>query len=323
MLEFGRRFDAIAPWYGYVHHHSVVANTTATKGTILQYVLIGTSLPMNQVQTRSWRGTTASALARKVFREHGLRTVTSVHPRILPYWAQPGISDFALLQGVSDETGYRLFVDGPTGSFFNPRTLLSSPLSSVIPFYRQDRGRNNVSTLLNFEVLTGHMVPRDTGQAKQAVIFGIDKRSARLLQATGGARVQQSVVTGKAVDDFGVGQSLVDAKTLTTQGWITARADINGNAALEPGGLVAVGGTALSSENLGTWLIRGVSHVFDIYSPRTKDVFTSELTLERDQIYAATFDRVASLANTSDSRYATMRGDQIWVAQFLEDIRVR
>ena len=324
-VDFGRRFDSVVPWYGYVHHHSVIANTAGTKGTILRYVLIGTSGPMNEEQTRSWRSISASALARQVFREHGLRTITSVHPRVLPYWAQPGISDFSLLQGLALETGYRLFVDGPTGSFFNPRTLLSSPLSRGVPTYRQDRGRNAVSTLLNFEVLGGHMVPRDTGQTKQAVVFGVDKRSARTLHATGTAAegVLHQVLSTKAVDDFSVAQSLADAKMLATQGWLTARADINGNAALNPGDLIEVTGSAIATDNVGLWLTRGVTHLFDIYAQRTKDMFTTTLDLERDQVYSATFDRTASLTNTSDATYATMRGNQVWVSQLMEDIRVR
>jgi len=323
-VDFGRRFDSVVPWYGYVHHHSVLADTAGTKGTTLRYVLIGTSGPMNEEQTRSWRSISASALARQVFREHGLRTITSVHPRVLPYWAQPGISDFSLLQGLAQETGYRLFVDGPTGSFFNPRTLLSSPLSHGIPSYRQDRGRNAVSTLLNFEVLTGRMVPRDTGQTKQAVVFGVDKRSAKTLHATGTAAdgMLHQVISTKAVDDFSVAQSLAGAGTLATQGWLTARADINGNAVLNPGDLIEVTGSAIATDNVGLWLIRGVTHLFDIYAQRTKDMFTSTLDLERDQVYSATFDRVAALSNTSDSISAILRGSQVWVAQFLEDIRV-
>jgi hypothetical protein len=279
---------------------------------------------MNEEQTRSWRSVSASALARQVFREHGLRTITSVHPRVLPYWAQPGISDFSLLQGLSQETGYRLFIDGPTGAFFNPRTLLSSPLAHETPTYRQDRGRNSISTLLNFEVLTGRMVPRDTGQTKQAVVFGVDKRSARTLHATGSPAegMLHQVSSTKAVDDFSVAQSLADARMLATQGWLTARADINGNAALNPGDLVEVMGSAIATDNVGLWLIRGVTHLFDIYAQRTKDMFTTAMDLERDQVYSATFDRTASLTNTSDATYMTMQGPQTWVAQLLEDIRV-
>jgi hypothetical protein len=324
-VDFGRRFGGVVPWYGYVHHSGVVANTTSTKGTVLQYVLIGTSLPMNNVQTRSWRGTSATALARQVFREHGLRTITSVHPRVLPYWAQAGTSDFALLQALAAETGYRLLVDGPTGEFFNPRILLSSPLSSGVPIYRQDSGRNSVSTLLNFEVLAGHMIPRASGKSTQAVVFGVDKRSGRTLQATGGTVVPgipRQVLSTKTVDDFSVAQSLADAKTLATQGWVTARADINGNAALNPGMVIDVEGSAITASNVGLWLVSGVTHLFDIYAPRTKDLFTTRLAVERDQLYSATFDRVATISNTFGSSAATMRGSKIWVAQFLEDIRV-
>jgi hypothetical protein len=324
-VDFGRRFGSVVPWYGYIHHSGVVANTTSTKGTILRYVLIGTSLPMNNTQTRSWRGTSATALARQVFREHGLRTVTSVHPRVLSYWAQAGTSDFALLQALATETGYRLLVDGPTGMFFDPRTLLSSPLSSGAPSYRQDSGRNSVSTLLNFEVLAGHMIPRATGSSLQAVVFGVDKRSGRTLQATGGTAVPgipQQVLSAKTVDDFSVAQSLANAKNLATQGWITARADINGNASLNPGMVINVEGSAITAANVGLWLISGVTHLFDIYAPRTKDMFTTCLAVERDQLYSATFDRVATVSNTFGSSAATMRGSRVWVAQFLEDIRV-
>jgi len=234
------------------------------------------------------------------------------------------VSDFELLLGLADETGYRLYVDGPNGEFFNPRTLLSSPLSHSVPFYQQVRGRNGVSSLLNFEVLTGRMIPRETGQTKQSVVFGVDKRSAGTLHATSTAvaGMQRRVLSEKSVDDFAVAQTLADAQTLSAQGWITAKADINGNAAVDPGTLINVGGSAIATENAGLWLVRGVTHLFDLYAQRTKDIFTSSVALERDQIYAATFDRVASLSNTNDSIHATMRGNQVWVAQFMEDIRV-
>ena len=51
-------------------------------------------------------------------------------------------------------------------------------------------------------------------------------------------------------------------------------------------------------------------------------MFTTAMDLERDQVYSATFDRTASLTNTSDATYMTMQGPQTWVAQLLEDIRV-
>ena len=323
-VDFGKRFDLVVPWYGYVHHSSILANTTTTtKGTILRYVLVGTSMPMNDVQTRSWRSISATALARQVFREHNLRTVTSVHPRVLPYWAQPGISDFSLLQGLSKETGYRLFIDGPTGHFFNPRTLLSSPVERGIPLYKQDHGRTNVSTLLNFEVLTGRMVPRPTGMNNRTVVFGVDKRSGQTLHATGTAEgVLHGIISTKSVDDFSVAQSMADAQDLATQGWVTARADINGNASLNPGGLFEVGGSAISTDSAGLWLIRGVTHLFDSNAQRQKYMFTSSVDLERDQIYSATFDGVVSVSNTNDSIYATIRDTQLWSAQLVEDIRV-
>jgi len=228
------------------------------------------------------------------------------------------------LQGLAQETGYRLFIDGPTGAFFNPRTLLSSPLSHGIPSYRQDSGRNSISTLLNFEMITGRMVPRDTGQTKQAVVFGVDKRSGKTLHATGtaGDGMLHQVLSTKAVDDFSVAQSLAGAGALTTQGWLTARADINGNAALNPGDLIDVTGSAVATDNVGLWLIRGVTHLFDTYAQRTKDMFTTSLALERDQVYSATFDRIAPVTNTSDAISMTLRGANIWVAEFLEDIRV-
>lgn len=323
-VVFGSRSGQLRSWYGYVHHHAVISDVTESEAVTLRYVLVGTSLPMDNERTRSWKSTTASSIARQVFQQHRLRTITSVHPRLLDYWAQPGISDFALLQGLADETGYRLWVDGSTGTFVNPRTLLSSPSSRYTSTFRQDRAKSGADTLLNFRILTGTMVPRSNGTSRQPTVNGLDRRTGRTLMATGGGTTTlQTVVSDRAVDNFSEAQSIATAARLNTQGWITATADVFGDASLHPGSLANLQGRALPPGNDGLWLVSGAVHRI---RPNTNDglpQFLTTLTLERDQRYAATFDRYVELTNTRADVPATIRDGIRWESEYLEDIRVK
>jgi hypothetical protein len=58
--------DEVESFYGYIHHHQALspAEGDVRSDSVMRYVLIGTSLPMNQQRTRSWRGVSGSYLAR-------------------------------------------------------------------------------------------------------------------------------------------------------------------------------------------------------------------------------------------------------------------
>ena len=111
-------------WYGYVHHGGVVADVRDRSGAVIRYTLIGTSLPMNETRTRSWRDVSRSSIVRQIAREHRLRSVITPHRMVMDYYAQTGVSDWKTLQQMANSAGYRLWVDGSTVLFVNPTLLL-------------------------------------------------------------------------------------------------------------------------------------------------------------------------------------------------------
>lgn len=313
-------------WYGYVHHGGVATDVRDVSGSVLRYTFIGTSLPMNTERTRSWRGVSASGVVRQIGREHRLRTVITRHKTIMPYYAQAGVSDWKVLQEMAEKTGHRLWVDGATLSFVDPKLLLEGVRAIDIPAFSQNKAIGIPDNLYAFTSKAGAMVPRSFGPTARQVIHGMDVRTARPLKAattpSGPASVITKVATGTRVGTSGQAADSVGARASVSSGWITATALVVGSPQVVPGMLVTIGGSKIPSEQSGRWLVTGVNHRVLLDASKTVDPFTSTLTLERDQFYGPDFRSATRVSNTRDTVPARMRDGFLWEAEYMESINV-
>lgn len=319
-------------WYGYVHHGGVASDVRDASGSAVRYTLIGTSLPMNEERTRSWRSTSASALVRNVATEHRLRSVITPNRAIIDYYAQAGTSDWKLLKDMAARTGYRLWVDGATVLFVDPKLLLVGVRDIDIPTFSQSFTPGVADNMYAFSSKAGTNVPRVGGSTSKQIVYGLDPRTGRRIKATGATNLGDGspngptpflthVVSG-GVSSLSQAVSSVGAQVTVSDGWITATAVVRGNARLVPGSLVRIAGSGVPIEQQGRWLVTSVNHRVINDNSLTIDPFTTTLELERDQYYGPSFTSAVRLANTADTPPARIRSGIVWEADFLESINV-
>lgn len=321
------------PWYGYVHHGGVVTTTYGQRNAVVRYTLIGTSLPLNDEKTRSWKNVTRSSIVRQIAKEHRLRTLMSVHRTVIPYYAQSG-SDWRVLKDMADQTGYRLWVDGSTVRFVDAKLLLEGVSVSETPTFSQSVTPGVLNTLHQFESKIGTMVPRAGGTAANQVVNGIDVRNKTIIKATSTTSTQNSgspagstpvlhkVNTGIRVSQYGQASELVSSASINTQGWLTATAVVTGSPSLEPGSIIDIEGNRIPADQHGLWLVTKATQRVMREEPDPRYVYTTLLELERDQFYSPTFRSNYKTTNTRDSVGATMRDGLFWEADYMEDINV-
>lgn len=314
------------PWWGYVHHSGVSSDVRDISGSVVRYTLIGTSLPMNSQRTRSWRGITASGIVRQIGREHRLRTVISRTKAIMPYYAQAGSSDWKVLQDMAQRSGQRLWVDGGTVSFVEPRLLLEGVRALSIPVFTQNQMPGLRDNLYAFSSKAGAMVPRASGPTTRQVVYGLDVRTGRPITAAanpdGPPTVLSTVVTGTRVATAGHAADTVNALVTTSAGWITASAVVTGSPDITPGSLISLGGSKVPGDQSGRWLVTAVNHRVLLDASNPLDVFTTTLSLERDTYYGPTLRGATRVSNTRDSVPTIMRDGYLWEAEYMENVNV-
>lgn len=326
VLDYGRAPQDTARWYGYVHHSSALASSGGRSVTT-RYVCIGTTLPMNTQRTRSWKNTSPTAIVRQVARENGLRTVISPSLRRLTYWAQAGVSDFKLVQDLADETGFRFWVEGATLYFLDPRILLLGQKSQDIPVFSKSQTPGVFDTLQDMSILTGTMVPRSNGTTGTSTISGLDAKTGKVIKASVGADAGtttflNTINTSRSVTNYADAQAIAQARTLASRGWITMEATLYGTAKVSPGTLIGIGGTAVSSDRSGRWMVTGTKHIINRSSSNSGLLFTTTVDAERDQPYTVTFKSDANKRFKFNAVPAVLRDKQFWESSILEDINV-
>ena len=316
-------------WFSYVHTAAVVSDNrdNSGSGSVIRYTLMGTSLPMNQQRTRSWSHITDSGVVRAIAREHRMRSIVQRTPEILPYVAQSGDSDWRVLKARADRNGYRLYVDGSTLLFADPTLLLAGTRTANIQSYTQNAINGSPDSLVKWNASGGSMSPgSSTGRN---VAYGLDQRTRRVVTASAtndlgavGVPVLTKIGTSARLGGTAQATQAVNATALAARGWNTAVATVSGSPGKQPGDVVNIQGANIPAEQRGLWLVTEVSHrlINDNSSPGWP--FLTDLSLERDKIYAPTFNTAYRTINTRDSVNAIMRNGAFWEAETLEDVRV-
>ncbi|WP_020142233.1 phage late control D family protein [Terracoccus sp. 273MFTsu3.1] len=325
-LRVGATMDR---WYGYVHHYGEVDDTRASdvSNQNTRYTLIGTSLPLNEQRTRSWKNMTRSGVVREVARAHKFRTMVQRDGEILPFIAQAGNSDMALLQQMADESGYRLWVDGSTLRFIDPDTLLTGVRTLDIRSFNKGGGPGTPDGIISWSTKAGSMVPRATGSAGAQSVYGLDRRTGTVVgaavdQTPSGLPSLTKIDTNSVVTGTGQAVSRASANSKKARAWVTAKAIVVCSPGVKPGDVIEVAGDRIKPYERGLWLVTGVSHrVLNDGSAAGFEYLTT-LDLERDGIYSPSFNAAFRTINTRDLVAARIRDGYRWEAEVMEDVRV-
>lgn len=318
------------PWYGYVHHGGIASDVQDANGSVIRYTFVGTSLPMNEERTRAFRSTSPSAIVRLIASQHRLRTVIAPARNLIEYYGQTGTSDWRVLREMAERTGYRLWVDGSTALFVNPKVLLDGVRDAEIPTYAQNFTPGLVDNLFRFTSKAGTLVPREGGTTRRALTYGMDPRTGTLIKASAttelglddGSGPILTTVTSGVTNTVGQAITSSDASSALSAGWITAEAEIRGNPAIVPGSLIRIDGSAVPVDQRGRWLVTSVTHRVLNDSGTGLQPFVTTLTLERDRYRGPSFSTAFRVNNTSRFVPAKIRSGLFWESEVLENVNV-
>jgi phage protein D len=302
----------IETFYGYVNHSELISPTGASNIT-MRYGLIGTSQPMNNQHTRSWKSTSASAIARQIAQQQGFRSIISSTDRVLDYWAQSGESDLQLLDDLAAESGFRFWVDGSTLTFIDPELLLTGTIENAVPVFTYNRSAGTPDTLTDFNPVTGQNVPGQGIQANR-MIHGVDSRTGQPFKYSTNANANigvpsstttpyiNKVITDQYVRNYGQAKAVLDATSNSNRDWAQADVAVLGTPRLKPGYLVNLQGSALPSDSSGLWQVIAARHVIvpSRVGSGTTALNASYLTISRNQIDNVTFNRTKSLTGIGE-----------------------
>ncbi|MEV6309996.1 contractile injection system protein, VgrG/Pvc8 family [Streptomyces sp. NPDC051840] len=292
-LGFGWWADDSAAWYGYVASSRVLASETDPRyGYAVQvpvvYTLTGTSMAMQTRRNRTWRETSASDIARTLATQYQLQPLVDGSSVVLPQQMQ-SMSDWQFLCDVSDQVGYRVYVDGTVLRFTDQRTVTPASDGSV-PRFRMSKAPGAADTLREFSAVVGDTDPAGGVRARyQAVALsrtsGVLSQSSYSQSRTTAAGQQIDAVLARQYETRPA-SSYSEAGRLMAAGadwlWVEARAVVNGDPRLRPGSLVELEGAAIGETNAGLWMVRSAVHRIDVnllYPQKTS--YTTTLVLGR------------------------------------------
>lgn len=297
-LKFGWWDDDSADWFGYVASSRVLASETDPRyGHAVQipvvYTLTGASMLMQTRRNRTWRDTSASAIARTVGTEHALQPRVDGSSAVFAQQMQ-SMSDWQFLCDVADQIGYRVYVDGTALWFVDRETVMQAPDGSL-PSFRMTKAPGALDTLREFSAVLGDTDPAGGVRARfQAVAYN---RTSSVLTPASYSQTrttlhgrQVNAVLNRQYDDRPAASYTQAGRLLTAESqwlWVEARALTNGDPRLRPGALVDLQGDAIGESNVGLWMVRSAVHKIDVNMlyPR-KTAYTTTLVLGRNDTRA-------------------------------------
>lgn len=295
-MRWGRAPGDVATWYGYVHHQEPATSAEGTGNVEAKYVLIGTSLVLNQEYSRNWTQVSDSYLARQLAKAHGFASVTDVSSPVQPSLPQNG-SDFALLSQRANEVGFRFWCDGPVLKFLNPQALLLGTDPSRVPTFTLNKSIGEVGTIVDLQIMNGQMVPT-SGVAAGRTVFGLDRRSGKVVQASATTPYTKpylnKIATPRPIKSIGDAIQAANAVTTRNAEWLTATAVLRGTTKLAPGQVVALDGLGLPKGADGAWLVTSARHQLaaSLTGNWQADSFFTEVELARNYGNSYIFSKI-------------------------------
>lgn len=295
---------AKSQFLGYMQGYRVVQNANdplLATNIRVQYIVLGTSVPMQTVRSRSWTGVTASYIARTLAQANGLRPIVDTSPGLLDY-AQSNKSDFKTLAELASRIGYRFFVNGPNLYFVNPYNQFNVANRRSVPVFTKDALVETVDTLRDFKMIEGELTS-DGGVAATRLLHAYNPNTNALVTATNqylkfgafqdphGPKPMVTVVhSAYTADSYNEALALLAADTVANRHWLTAQATVIGTPNLEPGSIVDFEGEGMLPNNRGVWMLRKAEHRIhrDMRHP-TLSTYLTDIEVGRDQINTTQF----------------------------------
>ena len=286
-IIWGRRPDNIQTWYGYVNHKNIKGNAdSGSKALQVTYFLLGTSKPMNTDKTRTWGQVTPTYIARKIASEYSMRAILTSTSWVLPYEVQTNESDFKFLNRMADKTGFRFWASNGTLYFIDPTVVLQNNVQQGTPTYYLDKRFTNLDTIREFDMNKGDNLPGGTKTTR--TMFGVDPTSGQVLQIT--ADTDQVTDVSQIskdwpIENYSTGKNLVNAWQSRSQFWLSATAELYGNAYLYPGKMIYLQGLQLPNDAQGYWIVASANHILKASgtSVASSDKFVTRVELLKNE----------------------------------------
>lgn len=321
MVDWGRSSIEANRFYGYVNHPEIITNESGNP--TVRYFCLGTSLVMNASTPRSWSGVTASFVVAEIARTHRLRALLHRSITKLPTFTIRSETDFASLQRLAAEAGFRLWVDGATVQFVDPNVLIRSAASVFVPVY---------TGVTDFSITPGTLVPRSGGVVSEKVVNGRSIATKKAFTVKSGTVLKTrpsdvqgfkppivSVLPGEVGTYTEAQERLTIANRL--QNWITATVRLPGAPLLHPGSLVSIDGPQVPADHTGIWHIEGTRHVMNI-SAVGNTAHSTDVTLSRNQGQVPAFSRTSQLSGTPAVVGCVRRQTQFWESESLDIVHL-
>jgi hypothetical protein len=325
-MQWGQMPNEVETFYGYVDHHQALTprEGDVLTDSVIRYVFIGTSMPMNHEKTRAWRSVSGSSIARQIANEHGLRSVVHTTGRVYAYLTQNGISDWTLLKQLAADSGFRLWVNGATLWFVDPEILLSGPRSRDMPTFSKSNRAASQDNLLALEVINGTGVS-DGGRLAKRTVYGFDPRSKRFFQSTTAQDGAYLEVTDQhsPIESLSEATTVLSAANAASRNWLVANAQVVGTPRMRPESLVNIDGDSVPADYRGIWIVREARHVLRAANKgyQATNNYQTHLTLTRDRQQTLSIRDTQTIAPQTDSVPCRLENG-VWKASILGGINV-
>lgn len=283
-----------AIWLGYVS--GVSRSTTPSRENEMVITCIGSSFPLKQKVTRTFKNKTVTEVAAIIAKEHRLGFSGEKHRRRFKQLSITGNQSYwEWLSAQAAAIGYALFMEGAVLVFKSIDRVIDAGVSNaaLLSMHSKDVPTNELlfdKTLDSFKVLNSDHVESAGELRMEKVVSGVDPVTNRTFtvaespDATGKTlRVTQKDVLFREQKTKEVVNSVVDAKAVAkaaaTLGKfnISASVGCQGDPRIRPFSVVLVSGTGEVTD--GYWLAMSVHHLFH----RSKD-YLIDMTVVTDSV---------------------------------------
>lgn len=290
ILEWGWAPKEIGTFYGYVEG-SLVKRTEKDSGVFyVEYVVRGTSRPMQSYRQKDWMNCSASYIARSLAKANGLRAVVDRTVEVFDFLGQSQ-SDFHFLSELAERVGYRFYVSGGDLYFVDPYRVFTNPRRGI-PTFRMDKKYRFRDSLRDFIPAVGSMLP-DGGFAADRIMHVVDDATGEVItvkspyirpepfrSSTNDPNVAITVLyDDRSAANYREGRQLLAAQQRNNRNWVSAKARTEGNPKVYPGGLVRMDGDAIEPTERGLWLVESVTHRMTLTTSNDLNSYLYELDL--------------------------------------------
>ena len=324
-INYGQKPFFLYPFLGYIASYKMI-RTGADPGynglttTTVQYTITGTSQVMQTTHNTSWKNTSPSTIAATIAAKNGFRAIIHNYSSAITYRLQ-NTSDFRFLSQLATEIGYRFYVDNTDLYFVNPQLILDQSNIRNTPSFWSYNQPGIYDTIRSFQPIVGTITP-DGGIVADRNVVGLNPSTSALTQATAIANV--NTLSGMPIaptitkyynaapaESYYEAQQKATADANNNLYWNTADTELYGDARVKPNMLVDLVGTALTTDELGLWLVNSSSHELTMPPPSSSQVigtYTVCTELGRDEIYTDTSSRLSQTNAVVQNVPATLVG---------------